>query len=145
MPDQVEKLLDLEADKQARIDEATESGEADARAMMDDLMRYTANRDVELFEYFGADPGLTLLHFEATEMNDRGPGWSAMFSAMWAAASFQVWLEIYAMDMLAIAEEEGHEIDKVLKTMSKEQIQHAAKKGISKERFRRARERRSNK
>jgi hypothetical protein len=50
MPDQVEKLLDLEADKQARIDETTESGEASARAMMDDLMRSTMNRDAELFE-----------------------------------------------------------------------------------------------
>jgi hypothetical protein len=143
MPDQIEQLLDLEADKQARIDDTTESGEADARAMMDDLMRSTANRDVELFEYFGADPELTLLDFEATDVHDRGPEWSAMFSAMWAAAHAQTWVQVYATEILGISEEEGMKIDEEAADMSTSQIRDAAKVGISDQRFKDAKRRRA--
>lgn len=144
MSQSIEKLLNAEADKQAELDELIEGKSPEALEMFRDLLTNADNRDAELFEEFGIDPSLTVADYEAVLPFDRGPDWVMGFSAMWAASRMQVWLDLYALDILELSEREGRKIEKITKGMELADMVKAGKQGIGKERFKAARERKKN-
>jgi hypothetical protein len=143
MPTKVDALLEAEADKQARIDELTENRQDIATARLTELLENPDERDFELWERFVEDPELTLSDFEAVDVFDRGPEWVAGLSAIWAAAEVQTWMEVYAVDIIEIAEEEGRAISDTTADMAREEMSEAAKQGIGKQRFEDAKRRRA--
>jgi hypothetical protein len=142
MTDKIEQLLEAEADKQALIDELTEDRSEAFRARYMELLWNVAERDQALWAGFIEDTAVTLADFEAVDVPDRDPSWSIGIAAMFAAARQQAWLEIYAEDLIAIAENEGRKIERNVNGMTREQLKKAATQGVGKKRFEDARARR---
>lgn len=142
MSNPVEKLLDAEADKQALIDEITEDREESFRNRYQELLWNVDERDTELWAIFVEDATITLADFEAVDVINRDHEWIAGMSAMLAATKQQAWLEVFGVDLLEIAENEGRKIDRQVNKLSKDQLKIAAVKGVGKKRFADARDRR---
>lgn len=142
MSNPVESLLDAEADKQALIDELTEDRKEAFRARYMELLWNVQERDQALWSMFIEDTGVTLADFEAVDVPDRDPSWGTGMAALFAAARQQAWLEVYSLDLIAIAENEGRKIEQSVNRMTREQLKQAATQGVGKRRFTDARTRR---
>lgn len=131
----VEKLLDVEADKQALIDEITEDREEVFRNRYLQLLNDVGARDPDLWSEFVGDIEVTEEDYMNVPVFNRDHEWHMGFLAMIAAVRQQAWLEIFATDVIAIAENEGRKVEKQVNNMTKAQLQEAAVKGVGKQRF----------
>jgi hypothetical protein len=144
MPDPIETLLDEEADKQAEIDEVTQDGQNQFRSRYAELLNDVDERDPDLWALYVADITVTEQDYMLVPPLDRDHEWSNGFSAMLAAVFQQAWLEIHGLGFIEIAEKNGQKIDRQVNQMTRSQLKEAAIKGVRKQRFQDARDRRQS-
>jgi len=140
----INAFLDLEAAQSVEVDEFVETHQEDLNARVFDLLLSAANRNVTLWEAFGADPLLTIIDYGiGVDIYSRGPYWHAEIGTMYGAALAQAWTEVSGREYTDMLERHSEEIIAAVKRMSPADLRAAAKQGIGNARFNDAKARRS--
>jgi hypothetical protein len=139
----INALLDKEAEAHAEIDGFVEDKEAAFSEGMYDLLLSANNRNISIWEAFGAHPELTLIEYGMVEIHSRGPQWNAEVSTMVAAARMQTWVNVFGVEYLALVERNAQTITAAANRLDNKGLREAAKLGIGKARFDGAKERRN--
>ena len=142
---QAEKLLELEADKQAAIDDDVDGGMPVFQALWSSLLTSATERDLDLWASLGADLGTTLDDLTSVPAVQRDPLWSDMFADMLTAAFRQAWHEVFGLDFLEAVERRNGRITGVADAMTTADIQAAGKVGFGKEQIKQRRQARAAK
>ena len=137
-----EDLLNAEARSQADIDEFHEARMDAAIQRIDEIVNDPGQRDVELFELFGAPVDDTPDDYIAIPVFERDAWWANSLSALMVAARMQTWIEMYGLDALEMFERNGEEINSLAREMDNSLVKEAAIKGIGKARINGEKERR---
>jgi hypothetical protein len=137
-----DKLLNLEADKHAAIDNEVEDKGEEIGDLVYELVREVEERDVEFWISNGANPELTLNDYFAIPLLERDNEWSDSFAGMWTAAFYQAFYEIFGIEYLESVERRNERIATYSDEMSAAELVEAGKKGFGKADIQKARERR---
>jgi putative ribosome biogenesis GTPase RsgA len=140
--DKIEQLLDAEADVQAQIEEMMEERADEANTQMLGLLLSVSDRDPDVYDRYTADSALAMSDYAAVPVLQRGLQWRDDVAAQFVAAKMQTWLEQYGLPLLEMIEGNGRTIDDIRKSMTKEQLIAAGRKGVGKDRYNGAKERR---
>jgi len=146
MSDAIEKLLNLEADKQISADDIVEANSEAVARRAAELLEDPSQRNPYLWDlYEVADQTVTLADYQAVEVTDRDMPWLTEVGAMIAAANMQAIMDTHSIvELLDHAQEHGEMIDAISKDLSPEELRQAAKQGVGKLRREAAKERRAN-
>lgn len=142
MPKKAEQLLELEADKHAAIDNEVEDKGEEVGDLIYDLVKGAEHRDPDLWTFLGADPELEMQAFMAVPPMQRNAEWSDAFAAMWTAAFYQTFHEVFGVEYIESVERRNERIAKLTTAMSSDEIVEAGKQGFGKEAIKTARQRR---
>ena len=142
--EKAKRLLELEADKHAAIDNEVEDKQREHGELVYDLSTYTDERDPELWAYLGVDITATLPDLFLVPVVERDAEWSDTFTDVLAAATRQAWLEVFGIEFLESVERRNNRIAAASDSMSRAEIEAAGKLGFGKKDIETARLRRRN-
>ena len=135
MPNRIEALLDAEAENQAEIDAYAEERESPYRDLFASLLVEVDFRDPEVFALFDVPVEIVLADYTDVPVPDRGAEWHVSLGAMWAAAKWQAWVELFGTDFLAFAKANGQKIRALASRMPRGDLKAAAVQGVGKDRM----------
>ena len=136
------RLLDLEADKHAAIDNEVEDKGDETSDLIYELATNPEERDPGLWQFLGADPAIAMQDFFLIPVVERDAEWADEFSAMLAASFYQAFWEMYGIDFIESVERRNGRIVGAVDGMGRGEIKEAGKAGFGKKDVQAARERR---
>lgn len=144
-PPKIRKLLDLETDKHAAIDNEVEDKQREIGEVVYNLANFTDDRDPELWAYLGVDASITLPDLFLVPVVERNDEWSSTFTDVLAAANRQAFLEVFGIEFLESSERRNERIAGVAEGLTRAEIEEAGRTGFGKKEIEAARIRRRNK